>query len=49
MRSEDTKMIANIRSFERMETAFNKFQPFKAPWPEGLHPVLLQKGWNTVK
>ena len=43
MRPEDTKMIANICSFERMEAAFNEFQPFKAPGPDGLHPVPLQK------
>ena len=33
MRPEDTEMIANICSFERMEAPFNKFQPFKAPGP----------------
>ena len=49
MRFEDTEMIANIYSFERMETAFNEFQPFKAPGPDGLYPVLLQKGWNQLK
>ena len=44
MRPEDTEVIANICSFERMEAAINKFQPFKAPGPDGLFPVLLQKG-----
>ena len=44
MRPEDTEMIANICSFERMEAAINKFQPFKAPEPYGLYLVLLQKG-----
>ena len=44
MRPDDTKMIANISSFERMQAAINKFQPFKAPGPDGLYPVLLQKG-----
>ena len=43
IRSEDTEMIANICSFERMEAAINEFQPFKAPGPDGLYPVLLQK------
>ena len=42
MRSEDPEMIANTRLFERMEAAINKFQPFKAPGPNGLYPVLLQ-------
>ena len=49
MRPEDTEMIANICSFERVEAAINEFQPFKAPGPDGLYPVLLQKGWNQLK
>ena len=43
MRSEDIEMIANICSFERMEAAINEFQPFIAPEPDGLYPVLLEK------
>ena len=46
---EDSEMIANICSFERMEAAINDFQPFKALWPDGLYPVLLQKGWKQLK
>ena len=49
MRPEDTETIANICSFERMEAAIYKFQPFKAPGPDRLYPVLLQKGWNQLK
>ena len=49
MRPEDTEMIANICSFERMEAAINEYQPFKAPGPDGLYPVLLQKGWNQLQ
>ena len=49
MRPEDTEMIANICSFERMEVAINEFQSFKALVPDGLYPVLLQKGWNQLK
>ena len=49
MRPEDTEIIANIRSFERMEAAINEFQPFKAPRPNGLYLVLLQKGWNQLQ
>ena len=49
MRPEDTEMIANICSFECMETAINELQPFKAPGPDGLYPVLLHKGWNQLK
>ena len=32
-----------------MEAAINGFQPFKAPWPDGFYPLLLQKGWNQLK
>ena len=49
MRHEDTEMNANICSFERMKAAINEFQQFKAPGPNGLYPVLLQKGWNQLK
>ena len=49
MKPEDTEMIANICSFELMEAAINEFQPFKAPGPDGLYPVLLQKDWNQLK
>ena len=49
MRPEDTEMVSNICSFERMEAAINEFQPFKAPGPDGLYPVPLQKGWNQLK
>ena len=49
MRHENTEMIANICSFERMKAAINEFQLFKAPGPDGLYPVLLQKGWNQPK
>ena len=31
------------------EAAINEFQPFKASGPDGLYPVLLQKGWNQLK
>ena len=49
MRPENTEIIANIFSFVCMEAAINEFQPFKAPRPDGLYPVLLQKGWNQLK
>ena len=44
MRPIDTEMITNMCSFERMGAAINEFQPFKAPGPDGLYPILLQKG-----
>ena len=49
MRPENTEMRANISSFERMKAAINEFQPFKAPGPDGIYSVLLQKGWNQLK
>ena len=49
MRPENTEMIANICTIEHMEIAINEFQPFKAPRPDGLCPVLLPKGWNQLK
>ena len=49
MRPEDAEMIANIGSFKRMVAAINEFLPFKAPGPDGLYPVLLQKGLNQLK
>ena len=32
-----------------MEAAINQFQPLKAPGPNVLYPVLLQKGWKQLK
>ena len=49
MRPEDTEMIANICSFDRMEAAINEFQPFIAPESDGLYLVLLQKCWNQLR
>ena len=49
MRPKDSEMIANIRLFERMKAAINKFQPFKAPEPNGFYSLLLQKSWNQLK
>ena len=49
MRPEDTEKSANMCSFECKEAAINEFQSFKAPGPDWLYPVLLQKGWNQLK
>ena len=46
---EENEMIANICSLDRMKVAINEFQPFKTPGPDGIYPVLLQKGWNYIK
>ena len=48
MRPEDTKIIANVCSFERMEAAINEFQPFKASGPDGLYPVLMLYCYRKV-
>ena len=45
MRHENTEMIA----FECMEAAINEFQSFKAPGPDRLYLVLLQKSLNQLK
>ena len=42
-------MIVKVCSFKSMEAAINQFQPLKAPGPDRLHPVQLQKGWNQLK
>ena len=49
MRHEDTEMIADIPSFERMEAAINEFNQFNAPDPDGLYLVLLPKSWNLTE
>ena len=49
MRPEDNKIIANICLLKRMEAANKEFQPFKAPGPNGIYPVLFQKDWNQLK
>ena len=43
MTPEETEMIANLLLFERMGAAINEFQPFKAPGPDGLYPVVLYR------
>ena len=48
-RSKDVAVIADICSYERMRDAINKFQPFKTPGPDGIYPVLLQKGFELIK
>ena len=48
-RPEDTEMIANACSLERMEEAVSKFQRFKTPVPDGIYPVPLQKSWKQPK
>ena len=45
----DVEIVNSICSLEKMNKAINEFQPFKAPGPDGIYPVLLQKGWNSIK
>ena len=42
----DDEIVNSICSLEKMEKAINEFLPFKTPEPDGIHPVLLQKGWK---
>ena len=37
----DDEIVSSIFSLE--------FQPFTAPGPDDIYPVLLQKGWNSIK
>ena len=41
------EIVSSICSLEKMERAINEFLPFKTPGPDGIYPVLLQKGWNS--
>ena len=43
------EIVSSICSLEKMERAINEFLPFKAPGPDGIYPVLLQKGWNSIR
>ena len=43
------EIVSSICSLEKMERAINKFLPFKTPGPDGIYPVLLQKGWNSIR
>ena len=43
------ELVSSIFSLKKMERAISEFQPFKAPGPDGIYPVLLQKGWNSIK
>ena len=43
------EIVNSICSLEKMERATNEFLPFKTPGPDGIYPVLLQKGWNNIK
>ena len=38
------EIVSSICSLEKMERAINEFLPFKTPGPDGIFPVLLQKG-----
>ena len=43
------EIVSSICSLENMEKAINEFLPFKTPGPGGIYPVLLQKGWNSIR
>ena len=39
----DDEIVSSIFSLEKMKRAISEFQPFKAPGPDGIYPVLLRK------
>ena len=43
------QIVSSICSLAKMERAINEFQPIKTPGPDGIYPVLLQKGWNSIR
>ena len=45
----DDEIVSSICLLEKMERAINEFLPFRTPGPDGIYPVLLQKGWNSIR
>ena len=45
----DDEIVSSIFSLEKMERAISEFQPFKAPGPDGIYPVLLKKAGIVLK
>ena len=45
----DDEIVSSICSLKKMERAINEFLPFKTPGTDGIYPVLLQKGWNSIR
>ena len=43
------KIVSSICSLEKILRAINEFLPFKTPGPHGIYPVLLRKGWNSIR
>ena len=43
------EIVSSICSLEKIERAKNEFLPFNTPGPDGIYPVLLQKGWNSIR
>jgi len=42
-------LLTAICSEDRLKEAVEGFKPFKSPGKDGIYPILLQKGWETVK
>ena len=38
----------NIFNLDRMTRAMRESSPYKAPGPDGIQPILLQKGWDDL-
>ena len=47
--SENWDLASQIVSLDRMEWAIKRFEPYKAPGPDAIHPIIVQKGWNLLK
>jgi hypothetical protein len=46
--AEEHECASAMVSKERVEWSINSFSPFKAPGPDGIYPVLLQKGMSII-
>ena len=43
------EIVISICSLEKMERTINEFLPYKTPEPDGIYPVLPQKGLNSIR
>ena len=44
----DDAFINDILNFQAIEAAFKSFKPYKAPGPDGIYPVLIQKAIDLL-
>ena len=43
------EIVSSICFLKQMEQAINELRPFKTPGTDDIYPVLLQKGWNSIR